>query len=1068
MKPIKQLLRQPMKTLSGIILVALAVAILCVCVGQAAVAANMEDNLDDISTSSALVNNYYLFNYQIGAGWVTTYDQPDEAVQWMYDMAQQYPEIIEGVNRPGLASAYIPQLTADNHTQSFHPSFTFYPYSKAISISTSNTNYCQTILEITLDAIGTEFEKYIMDAYHNKLDGVSVELTGTIESVVGLQEGYADPAGFTIRITLVLPNKDALNMMGLETGQRYLVYGMDYTDLDWELRNDIAVDGYGLGSDLGLENPQIEKFDPENLKCYGEDNYIYSYLQSFDKGIDRVRGIRLGEADLKRFRSVQLTVLDLSTMNIGAGGYPVPTIAKLDGTVKDFLKSDQGVLWQTYLDYIEINNHCFAVIGVDNLMATGDFALQNTTITSGRNFTDQEMQNGARVCVISEDVAARSGLSVGDTITLRYYSIDENNPYQNRISEGYGTANPSAYTYCATTDFTGKGERYTIVGLYGRTLSWQGDNSPYDFRVNTVFVPKASVKGEMDYGETGIFLSLILQNGKLEHFEVLASRDDYFKLFKTTDQGYESVKYDLQNYGLIAQQAVAIGVVVYAILLALFLLFYPAMQRMTLAVMAKIGASQKEMLKYMMIACLGILLPGTVVGMVLCAGLWDSVVAGLTEASRTTIDLKLDLWVVLGIAGLHLILASSLSLLLGFFLALNKNLMNRPKLRISIPGLRRLPMVKVGVAVFAAAVALGLCVLAAATEAEYENYEVAIQEVELDVSVVSKNSLDSHNLNADSYYVELLYYDRFGFSLVPYLRDMQYMTKLECKSINWEPYEKEIWGISAAAQPKELSALMEAEISWYEGYSVDCLDSTDTMYLLVPESMECVDFKEETPGVQLVMFFNIAREYACYATVAGTYTNSIDSQTIYCSFEPLVVCCEKTRASVNLQYFSAIVADNDAIEALRKEANKCFIDWETGENGTIFSSSYIFRINKEPLERLAITLKTNIRFHELCATLIFALSAGAGFFLGFLMIRSRKREIILMRTLGRANFSIYLSYAFEQMLCILAGAALGGLAFQWHPIERLGIFVGIYFVGLSAALILFLNSRLLTNVKEDE
>ena len=84
------------------------------------------------------------------------------------------------------------------------------------------------------------------------------------------------------------------------------------------------------------------------------------------------------------------------------------------------------------------------------------------------------------------------------------------------------------------------------------------------------------------------------------------------------------------------------------------------------------------------------------------------------------------------------------------------------------------------------------------------------------------------------------------------------------------------------------------------------------------------------------------------------------------------------------------------------------------------------------------------------------------------MIRQRKREISLMRTLGTPNWKILLEFAAEQLLCLLAGTIVGGLFFLWQPIQRLGLFVLVYALGLCAALVIFLNSNLLTNLKEAE
>ena len=43
----------------------------------------------------------------------------------------------------------------------------------------------------------------------------------------------------------------------------------------------------------------------------------------------------------------------------------------------------------------------------------------------------------------------------------------------------------------------------------------------------------------------------------------------------------------------------------------------------------------------------------------------------------------------------------------------------------------------------------------------------------------------------------------------------------------------------------------------------------------------------------------------------------------------------------------------------------------------------------------------------------------------------------------------------------------GGAVFLWKPLSRLTLFAAVYFLCLSGALLLFLNSKLLTTIKED-
>ena len=109
-----------------------------------------------------------------------------------------------------------------------------------------------------------------------------------------------------------------------------------------------------------------------------------------------------------------------------------------------------------------------------------------------------------------------------------------------------------------------------------------------------------------------------------------------------------------------------------------------------------------------------------------------------------------------------------------------------------------------------------------------------------------------------------------------------------------------------------------------------------------------------------------------------------------------------------------------------------------------------------------------MRVNELVTLLVFIASALAGFLVGFLVIRSRKREITLMRTLGCSNTRIYEEFALEQLICILCGVLLGGGYTGWQPLWKLAVFVVVNFAGLSTALIVFLNLNLLSTMKEEE
>lgn len=1111
MHSIRQLLRQPMKTLAGLLLVVMAVSVLCVCLGQALAAAVMEDNIDKSFTTVALPTNKYQFSSAIDESGlpvsVINRHLPADVAEWIEEMAEQHPEIIKSIHTPGFASAFSLGLSPVNMTDFYVESYAADSYYSSITGNSANT---QVMLEITLERVSQV-------RYGMQVPGENwVELTGTIESVIGLEEGYADPTGFTARMYLVVPEGTSVHDFNLQNGRRYLVYGMDYLDLDWTLRNEITTSNEVPPAEEGLapstESLVIDRFNPEDLHYLYEDpcnnleyyyerfyydgvnsiwlNYstemyrhtnvaYYTFYQEMGDGTTTLRSTSLTLDELRRFRAVEFTIQDQSTSD---GSYAMPTIQRLDGSAEEFLESEDGQIWKMILEQMEVNHHAFAVLGVRDLMALGEFALDNVHISAGRDFTDEEIEAGSRVCVISDELAARNGLELGDTISLQYYKTPEENPFQNRISDGYGVINPAAYFFLEGSEFTGEAEEYTIVGLYHKDLLWQATSSYYAFNCNTVFVPETSVTGEMEYADTGLFLSLILENGMDEEMAALSNQHGHGGFLLVADQGYEEVMSNLHDYQEVAVQAMIIGIAVYAIIFILYVILFPAQQSKTLTTMGGLGAPFSEKLKFMLGNSLGILVPGTVIGAVVSMLLWQQVVDVLMGSANVILTLELDIPMMIMIALAQLMAAAAVVCLCALPMARNRGLMNRQgviKRFFSRLTKRRNKGVTV---VFALIISLVLCGLQAANEQEIINYGISYQTTPVKVTLVSLHSNDAYNLNADGFTKDLFAEERFeSFTPRRYLTDFQFMAEIPVDSINLEPYAGNLTGITSKVNPPNLSDERACVISWTDGYDSSCLDGEE-MVLLVPDGFDPEDMDDETPGIQVQLnFSNLVpngnavdgsttyrnETYECFATVAGSYINSIASQEIYCNYQAVARCASSVWMSYGLDHISAIMKNNDEIADLRAMADQWFADPDK-ELDVTQQYEYLLNIDDTALHRLATTLENSILINQGCTLLVFVLSAGAGFFLGFLMIRSRKREIILMRTLGKANFRILLEYFMEQMLCIALGTVVGGAYFRWQPVERLGVFVGIYALGLVIALVVFLNSKLLTTIKEDE
>ena len=655
----KQLYRQKLKTILGIFLTALAVTGLCVGVGQSMAAAQTAEALQNQFTTVALPTNAFLWiDNPEKVGWWGSMDMamPQEVVDWMENTAQNHPDVVKTLASPGLASAYIPDLKPDSYlrntyyyyypdlprlNQRFHPLPLGAPYSCAMleiqledhtgeEDRLGDTPYFDWENEYRLSdtsLCGWETE---MRKYHG------VVLEGTITRVLGLSEDYPDPVGFQIRLALLLPPE---TLEKLVPGERYLVYGMDYRDKDWILRQYLK-DRKGIDMPSSFQEEFLKPFSEEELEQWKAGSQFGNYAVARYYG-DQV--FELYNSDIGSVRTASLTLKDASWLQ----GKPVedaqPTIVHLDGTAEEFLNSPEGASWAKALEGISVNNHAFPILGVDRLAYMADFARGRARVVEGRDFTRQELDRGEKVCILSQTLAAANGISVGDTIDLQYYQYDWDSPYQYFLESGFGTTRPTAYFYTGRTPLEAESQTYTVVGLYRNGDPWGAEEEElYGFTTNTIFTPKKAVTGTMDYGNQGLFRTMVLENGKIPQFRELVTEAGYEDLFIYHDQGYEAVEPHLAHYRSAAGRALWVGVSLWAAIMLLTVLLFTLQQKKNLEIMRRLGTPSGACIRYVMLSQGAILLPGTLLGLGAGIVLWSKVAEKLLASGSGTLTLEMN------------------------------------------------------------------------------------------------------------------------------------------------------------------------------------------------------------------------------------------------------------------------------------------------------------------------------------------------------------------------------------------------------------------------------------------
>lgn len=380
---------------------------------------------------------------------------------------------------------------------------------------------------------------------------------------------------------------------------------------------------------------------------------------------------------------------------------------------------------------------------------------------------------------------------------------------------------------------------------------------------------------------------------------------------------------------------------------------------------------------------------------------------------------------------------------------------------------RRTPLPALGVLIFAAVLAAVLSGLHAANASEKAQYEQVYRTLPVKLTVTNLKGTKSDDLGIYSHYEDLFTgEDLYSDNLSAYIKDIQRKTTWNsCKAGNIMGLK--LIGTSSVELCRELWPENGGAVLWADGYDESCLTG-DQLVCLIPTGFDSDgDDQEDSGTITVYLTENQSYEFTIVGTVTG-------GQDLYCPYLTLKNCATDIDSYHDLDAMTATLKDNTQLEEFRQEMLRWFIEPDpSGMQVSMPGSSYqkyafALDINDSQLRAAAETLENSLTVNRICTLLVFVLSAGAGFFVGFLMIRSRKREIALMRTLGEANSRVYLSFALEQMLCAVVGTVAGGTYFLWQPVDRLVLFCLIYFVGLSAALVVFLRGNLLSGMKEDE
>lgn len=283
-----------------------------------------------------------------------------------------------------------------------------------------------------------------------------------------------------------------------------------------------------------------------------------------------------------------------------------------------FYETERGKAWLKLCRDFELRNwyQTFPVTATQDLNLIMAFYTKQAYLREGDFFSEEDYQQGNKVCLVPDRFARRNGLKVGDSLhlALRYanYAVTPNLGG----SEGRLTADGGVYEPFEESD-------YTIKGIYEVNIGTIEGGWGYLPERNEVFIPTASIKNSNEnnialYGPMkGYTTSFRIPNGSesMENYKKLWAAQGIDNVEITFyDGGYSKLEGGLENMKTMSLILLLTGIVSAACIVIFFCHLFITKQQKQTAIERCLGMTKGQCARSLLTGVAFISLMGSVSG----------------------------------------------------------------------------------------------------------------------------------------------------------------------------------------------------------------------------------------------------------------------------------------------------------------------------------------------------------------------------------------------------------------------------------------------------------------------
>ena len=599
MKPIMQLLRQPIRTVAILILLTVSASFMCLGWGVMQSAKVTTDELNNSFVTLAI------YNESVSTIWEDTELSDGTKVRSVRTLTfdgdvkskvTESPAFRKEYNHQHI-SAYCPSLRTltSAATDNRYYSSKDRPYNRAVLVF-ELTEIIDHGLQTT---IGFDSDGNMIPV----AGSYDVNLIGEVIEYAALHPDYEPQE--KVDLWCRFDSQEEFEAFKIDIGKNYIVNMDEYVDSDLHLKAQIASSFSRLSltvDDIDWSNISydLRGYDPQTIK----DTEMVAQYWDEELGFG------------KSLRQLELDSIGFCTdYNIKPSSEDSVSIEEINCSLEDFLANPENGEWVQLIDDMNKQYSCVPVFGTDMLESFYLFHQNIAYVSEGRSLESADYSEGKKVCLISETLADMSGLKVGDKIDLSFYlhppyhykDYTVTNP-QDFLYNEPNKSNAEAYPYQSPVDFEEESVEYEIVGLYRHTDQWgsTGASATYNFTPNTVFVPRAALKGYDTYTrDSGLYYSLTVKNGRYDEIKQILAENEYpSDFFVYLDGGYSSIESTVNSLNESAKELFMAAAATWLAVLAAYIALFVIRQRRNAGLMLSLGAGRTRTMKFVLVTAM--------------------------------------------------------------------------------------------------------------------------------------------------------------------------------------------------------------------------------------------------------------------------------------------------------------------------------------------------------------------------------------------------------------------------------------------------------------------------------